>query len=158
NTYVWDSRNRLSALSGAAGPATFAYDALGRRFRKTVDGAETRFTYDGLNPIQLVSNRGAVTNLLAGLGIDEFLFLTEDVNQRVLLSDAIGSTVRELDALTEVRAEYVYEPFGRVSVLGAALTPFQYTGRESDATGLYYYRSRYYDPTLQRFLSEDRYH
>ena len=33
--------------------------------------------------------------------------------------------------------------------------PFQYTGRENDATGLYYYRARYYSPTLRRFISED---
>ncbi|NEZ56463.1 RHS repeat-associated core domain-containing protein [Adonisia turfae] len=31
-----------------------------------------------------------------------------------------------------------------------------YTGRErDDATGLIYYRARYYDPTVGRFLSED---
>jgi RHS repeat-associated protein len=29
------------------------------------------------------------------------------------------------------------------------------TGRENDGTGLYYYRARYYSPTLQRFLGED---
>jgi len=33
--------------------------------------------------------------------------------------------------------------------------PFQYTGRENDGTGLYYYRFRYYPPELQRFISED---
>ena len=31
----------------------------------------------------------------------------------------------------------------------------QYTGREADTSGLYYYRARYYSPTYQRFLSED---
>ena len=31
----------------------------------------------------------------------------------------------------------------------------QYTGRDSDGTGLYYYRARYYSPALQRFISED---
>lgn len=31
----------------------------------------------------------------------------------------------------------------------------QYTGRENDGAGLYYYRARYYDPLLKRFLSED---
>jgi RHS repeat-associated protein len=31
----------------------------------------------------------------------------------------------------------------------------QYTGRENDATGLYYYRARYYSPAFQRFISED---
>ncbi|WP_157835386.1 RHS repeat-associated core domain-containing protein, partial [Xanthomonas sp. SHU 166] len=32
---------------------------------------------------------------------------------------------------------------------------YQYTGRERDASGLYYYRARYYAPSLGRFLSED---
>ena len=33
--------------------------------------------------------------------------------------------------------------------------PFQYTARENDTTGFYYYRARYYSPSLQRFISED---
>jgi RHS repeat-associated protein len=33
--------------------------------------------------------------------------------------------------------------------------PFQYTGRELDGTGLYFYRARYYSPAFQRFISED---
>ena len=37
------------------------------------------------------------------------------------------------------------------SDVGAA----QFTGRENDGTGLYYYRARYYSPSLQRFISED---
>jgi RHS repeat-associated protein len=36
-----------------------------------------------------------------------------------------------------------------------ALNPFRYTGRESDETGDYYYRARYYDPGVGRFISED---
>lgn len=39
---------------------------------------------------------------------------------------------------------------------GSLVNPFQYTARESDTeTGLYYYRARYYDPNVGRFLSED---
>lgn len=33
--------------------------------------------------------------------------------------------------------------------------PLQYTGRENDGTELYYYRARYYDPVLKRFISQD---
>ena len=33
--------------------------------------------------------------------------------------------------------------------------PCNITGRENDATGLYFYRARYYSPTFQRFASQD---
>jgi RHS repeat-associated protein len=32
---------------------------------------------------------------------------------------------------------------------------YQFTRRENDGAGLYYYRARYYSPASQRFLSED---
>jgi RHS repeat-associated protein len=32
---------------------------------------------------------------------------------------------------------------------------FQYTGRENDGTGLYYYRARYYHAVAKRFIAED---
>lgn len=39
---------------------------------------------------------------------------------------------------------------------GNATNAFRYAGREFDTeTNLYYYRARYYDPTIARFLSED---
>ena len=52
-----------------------------------------------------------------------------------------------------------YAPFGAHRVppsTGTSANPPRYTGRERDPdTGLYYYRARYYDPDLGRFLSED---
>lgn len=35
NTYFWDARNQLTAISGGIS-ASFAYDAFGRRISKTV--------------------------------------------------------------------------------------------------------------------------
>jgi RHS repeat-associated protein len=38
---------------------------------------------------------------------------------------------------------------------GEAITSHQFTGRDSDGTGLQYNRARYYNPERSRFLSED---
>lgn len=55
-----------------------------------------------------------------------------------------------------VDAEYTYDPFGRTTVTGTVdSNSFQYTSRENDGTGLYFYRARYYHPSLQRFIGED---
>jgi len=43
-------------------------------------------------------------------------------------------------------------------IIDSSLTgnPFMFTGREYDSeTGLYFYRARYYDPAIGRFISED---
>jgi RHS repeat-associated protein len=46
--------------------------------------------------------------------------------------------------------------YGSTTISGAANTnALQFTGRENDGTGLSFYRARYYDPRLQRFISED---
>ncbi len=82
-------------------------------------------------------------------------FLTR--RERVDDHHRVSLSVQEIGCgtLTGLVAEYTYEPFGRVSASGAPRSPFQYTGRENDGTGLNYYRARYYEPTLQRFIDED---
>lgn len=73
-----------------------------------------------------------------------------------MLTDALGSILALTDSTGAVQTEYTYEPFGKATVTGSANTSsYLYTGRESDGTGLVYYRSRYYHPELQRFISED---
>ncbi|MFN8917742.1 MAG: RHS repeat-associated core domain-containing protein [Burkholderiales bacterium] len=53
-------------------------------------------------------------------------------------------------------AGYSYSPYGQTQSTGNTEgDSVQYTGRENDNNGLYYYRARYYDPVLKRFLSED---
>ena len=54
--------------------------------------------------------------------------------------------------MTELR----YKPWGEPRYSsGTTPTSFQYTGQRKDATGLYFYNARYYDPYLNRFLSPD---
>jgi len=76
NTYTWDARNHLTAISGAA-PASFTYDAFGRRASKSIGATTTQFLYDLLNPLQeLNSSNQATANMLTGLSIDEYFTRT----------------------------------------------------------------------------------
>jgi RHS repeat-associated protein len=160
-TYTFDARNRLVGISGfdnqcAPLSASFSYDALGRRIEKTVNGVTTQYVYDRMDIIQEIQG-GVTTNYVRTLNIDEPLTrIKADGTIRHYKSDALGSIIALTDDAGNVTTIYAYDPFGNTTVSGDnSDNPFQYTGRENDGTGLYYYRARYYSPELQRFISED---
>jgi RHS repeat-associated protein len=159
NTYTWDARGHLSTISGGA-TASFVYDAFGRRMKKTIGSSTvTQFVYDRVNPVQELNgaNPPAVTaNLLTGLNIDEFFTRTASGTTSTLLADALGSTIGLVGSSGGIATSYTYQPFSGTTAGGAANTnPYQFTGRENDGTGLYFYRARYYQPGFQRFISQD---
>jgi RHS repeat-associated protein len=155
-TYTWNARDQLTGLSGST-TASFAYDGAGRRRGKTVSGTTTNFLYDGWNFVQEQSSGGTPTaNLLTGLGIDETFTRTDGGGTSTLLTDALGSTLALANASGSVQTSYTYEPFGNTSVSGTTSTNAgQFTGRENDGTGLYFYRARFYSSWTGRFTSED---
>jgi RHS repeat-associated protein len=70
--------------------------------------------------------------------------------------DGLGSTTSLSGTTGKPVATYVYDAFGNTTATEGIFNPFRYTGREQDPeTGLYYYRARYYDPNIGRFVSED---
>jgi RHS repeat-associated protein len=154
HSYTWDARNRLAAMDSGS-TANFAYDAFGRRSSKTILGAQKNFLYDGANAVQELSGSTATANMLAG-GVDEVFQRTDSGGAMNLLADALGSTVGLANTTGILQTTYSYEPFGNTTATGTSSSnSTAYTGREVDATGLYFYRARYYNATLQRFISED---
>jgi len=149
--YTWDARNRLvSTLSGAS----FQYDPFGRRVGKTISGTTTNNLYDGVNVVQELMGGAPSASLLTG-GTDQVFARTDAAGARSFLTDALGSTLALTDSTGTFQAQYTYEPFGNTAVTGTSTNSYQYTGRENDGTGLYYYRARYYSAALQRFIGED---
>jgi RHS repeat-associated protein len=155
-TYTWNARDELAGVSGAAS-ATFAYDGFGRRIKKTVGGVTTGYVYDGMNFVVETDGAGAFAgNTLTGLGLDEsYMRVGLAGATRHFVTDANNNTLRLLDVAGAVTDSYGYEPYGKTTAAGTSGNSQQYTGRENDNTGLYYYRARYYHPTVGRFVSED---
>ncbi|MFQ6029467.1 MAG: RHS repeat domain-containing protein [Dehalococcoidia bacterium] len=154
-SFTWDGRNRLSALSGPTVTASFQYDAMERRVEKIINASLSTYQYDSTDIIRDVLD-GAEAVYLRTLNIDETLGRTDAGSTQFYLADAVRSTIGLTDSTGVSVTTYTYEPFGRASASGTlSANAFQFTGRENDLTRFYYYRARYYDPVLGRFLSED---
>jgi RHS repeat-associated protein len=155
-SYTWNVRDDLASLSGAAS-ASFWYDGMGRRRKTTIGSTTTQFLYDGLNLVQQLSSGGTPqANQLTGLRLDETLTRTDAGATVVVLADAQGSTLALTNTIGAVETTYTYEPFGQTQTSGSSSAGTnQFTGRENDGSGLYYFRARYYSPGSARFITED---
>jgi RHS repeat-associated protein len=148
HSYTWDARNRLKQID-LGNTASFTYDPFGRRATKSIVGTSTTFLYDGVNAVQEVIGGTNTANSLSG-GVDEVFQRTDSAGARSFLTDPLGSTIALADSTGTVQTSYSFEPFGNTTVSGSATTnSFAYTGRELDATGLDFYRARYYNPLVR---------
>nr|WP_269803028.1 RHS repeat-associated core domain-containing protein [Pseudomonas uvaldensis] len=80
---------------------------------------------------------------------------------RYSLTDHLSSSSLELDNEAEVISQETYHPYGGTawfagrSEVEASYKTVRYSGKERDATGLYYYGFRYYATWLQRWINPD---
>jgi RHS repeat-associated protein len=155
-TYVWNARDQLIGMHGPSLTASFKYDAAGRRIERNINGKTIQYLYDGLNIVAELENGSITASYVGGLRTDEIFARRDRSGIRYFLRDGLGSTIVLTDHNGTSKTTYSYAPYGNTLVTGEQTdNPFQYTGRENDGTGLYYYRMRYYSPELQRFISED---
>jgi RHS repeat-associated protein len=153
NTYTWNARNLLASISGG-NTASFQYDPFGRRSTATLASTTTNYLYDNANDVQQLSGATPMANLLS-FGIDEVFARTDASGAVHFLTDGLGSTLGVTDSAGAFQATYTYDPFGLSTRVGLSTNPYQYTGRENDGNGLYFYRARYYKPQIDRFIGED---
>jgi RHS repeat-associated protein len=148
NTFSWNARNQVATLNSVS----LQYDGFGRR---TKNLRNTSFLFDGANSVQELSGSTITANLLDG-GVDEIFTRADSSGSFTQLKDALGSTIAFVDANGNLVTQYAYDAFGNTILSGAASgNPSQYTGRENEGNGLYFYRARYYSPLLGRFINED---
>jgi RHS repeat-associated protein len=160
-SYTWDFENRLASvtLPGSGGTVTFKYDPFGKRIYKSSSSSGTSvFAYDGDNVIEEVNYSGAVVaRYIQDLDLDDPLGQSRSGTTSFYQADGLGSITSLSNGSGTLAESYAYDSFGALTATSGSLTnSFRYTGREFDSeTGLYYYRTRYYDPALGRFSNED---
>jgi RHS repeat-associated protein len=71
--------------------------------------------------------------------------------------DGLGSSTSLSNSAGALANTYSYDSFGNtIGSVGSLANPFRFAGREFDTeSGIYQYRTRYYDPGQGRFISED---
>ncbi|MGP5277034.1 RHS repeat-associated core domain-containing protein [Pseudomonas helleri] len=178
----WDARNQLCAIAqvtrqhAANDEERYIYGGGGKRLRKVrtwqaqanSHTAETRYlpglevrsnsaSQEHLEVVTLQAGRCRVQWLHwdappTGLGNDQL---------RYTFDDHLGSSTLELDDQAQLISQETYYPFGGTACwagrneVEASYKTLRYSGKERDATGLYYYGYRYYAPWLNRWLNPD---
>jgi RHS repeat-associated protein len=150
-------------VAGSGTPTIFyEYDALGRRVAKTVNGTSTTYLLDGDDDVAEYSGASLLRRYINGSGVDDHLAHAEGSAvsappKTYYHVNGNNTVVAMTDSSGTMTQRFAYDEFGSTA-LGSDVNgeQFRYAGRRFDPeTGLYYYRARYYSPTLGRFLQPD---
>jgi len=157
-TYSWNALNQLVEVKeGTTTVATFEYDGAGRRTEKVAGGLTHQYIYDAEDIVEerTTGSSSDTIRYYHGAGIDESLLRKNSSDViTYYLADHLGSVVQETSSSGSVALDREYDVSG--TLLAGHSSGFAFTGREWDSeTELYYYRARYYDPSVGRFGSED---
>ena len=147
-----------AVISITRGGTSFKYDPFGRRIQKSSTSTTTNYLYDGSNLLEEVDQSGNVPARYTQSGlIDEALSALRSGATSYFEEDGLSSISSLSNSAGGLANTYSYDSYGKLTAsTGTVTNSLRYTGREFDSeTGLYYYRARYNDPTLARFLNED---
>ena len=160
-TYTWENGRQLRRMACDATIAEFVYNADGLRVQKTVNGVATNYTLHGKNIVHMTK------------GNAELHFWYDAQNRPAIvefngmkygyLYNLQGDVIGLIDSANTEVVKYTYDAWGKpLSVTGSLANtigyynPFRYRGYVYDVeTGLYYLRSRYYNPSWGRFVNAD---
>ena len=155
-TLLYDALNRMvQADKTGIASQSYTYDDQGRRIRKSAGGNVVNYLYNGPDIVAEYSASWALNALLThGTNMDDPLIRYSGQSQ-YYHQDGLGSVVGLTNQNGGTDGAARYDAWGNRIAGTGAVPLYGYTGREPDDTGLIYYRARFYDPTIGRFIQRD---
>ena len=179
----WDGRNQLQRVTPVSRPGdeddsdVYRYDSQGQRLRKSTSrlsrfgnvirevrylpGIELHTDSNTGKAYQVVRPEAGLTTISvmhweseppAGMAPEHWCYSQPD---------HLGSSSLELNQTADVLSREWYLPYGGTAWWmdngspEASYKTIRYSGKDRDASGLYYYGLRYYAPWLQRWVNPD---
>jgi len=157
NTLTWQG-NQLMSIGGVN--ASYTYDKNGLRTSKTTAAGTYTYYYHNGQLVRQEGPGGALRFVYDAAGKPWYM---ENGTDYFFEYNAQGDVVALLNSGGQRVVEYRYDAWGKIlSITGSMAAtlgvqnPFRYRGYVYDEeTGWYYLKTRYYDPTLRRFISSD---
>ena len=170
--FGYNGYNQLESFTGPDNiTTTYLYNGIGLRTDKNT-GEETKGFYYNNGSIVLETGTNGQTLATNTRGL-RLISREIEADTMYYLHNTRGDVTKLTDPKGNVIMDYVYDPFGngkeaesnKFGLNGfnsqASVkvdNPFRYSGEYLDSeTGNYYLRARYYDPSIQRFITEDSY-
>lgn len=156
--YEWDSTDHLTEVTRPDGQkVTFAYDAIGRRVKKTFAGQTTTYVWSGNDLVHEIKQHAPLVTWEFEAGTFAPVAKTEGEQRYGIVTDHLGTPRMMLDEAGQIAWKAQLDLYGvaRADVMRTSC-PWRWPGQyEDEETGLYYNRFRYYDPEAGAYLSQD---
>ena len=154
-TNIYNEKNELEKVKKNGNEiASYRYDETGKRTEKNTSET-TKYVYDGTRVILELGNENE-EKAVNTYGL-ELVSRKQNENNYYYLYNGHGDVTSLLDANNTKVNTYKYDEYGNVTEETEGVeNPYRYAGYYYDKeTKNYYLQSRYYNPTIQRFISED---
>ena len=161
--YTWDDENRLIEVEeNSTTLASYQYDSHSRLIQRVADGTTTNYTWDGWGLVKEVKS-GTITETTRYAvphgGVTSF---DRNGSRYYLHGDGLSSSQLVTNSSGNQAARIIYGAWGE-ELYSSDSVPngldARFVGglgvRNEATTGLTYMRHRWYDASLQRFISRD---
>ncbi len=156
-SYQWNENNQLTKVIGTGIQISYDYDYQGRLFSKVSNGIEKRYVWDGANLIaEMDSSGNLLTRYVYGSNINDVVKVSSNGINSWPQLDALGSILGYNNNDGTLAGKFSYDVYGNIQSTNINKFSQEFAGMRWDSdSNMYYSKSRWYDSSIGRFISED---